>query len=93
MTLAEAQKTLPQAERATAAPTRAEAALVLVRAVRCMLRRATHELKNATPTPNARIQRREPQASVRWNELLGGGDNTDARQPDCARERWLKLLC
>jgi len=36
MTLAEAPRTLPQAERATTAPARAEAALVLVRAVRCM---------------------------------------------------------
>jgi len=33
MTLAEAPRTLPQAERATTAPARAEAALVLVRAV------------------------------------------------------------
>ncbi|HEY9112965.1 MAG TPA: hypothetical protein VIM92_14460 [Rhodanobacteraceae bacterium] len=37
--LAEAQKTLPQAERVTAAPMRAEAALVLMRAAHCTLRR------------------------------------------------------
>jgi len=37
-TLNEAPRTLPQADRATTAPAQAEAALVLVRAVRCMLR-------------------------------------------------------
>jgi hypothetical protein len=52
-TLNETPRTLPQAERATSAPMLAEAALVLVRAVRCMLRRATPEMKNTTPTPNA----------------------------------------
>jgi hypothetical protein len=38
-TLTKAQKTLPQAERATTAPMLAEAALVLMRATRCTLRR------------------------------------------------------
>ena len=42
--LAEAQTTLPQAGRATTAPMLAEAALVLVRAMRCMMRRATPEM-------------------------------------------------
>jgi len=49
----EALRTLPQAARGTAPPTPAEAALVLVFAMRCMLRRATPELKTLTPTPNA----------------------------------------
>jgi len=49
-TLAEAQRPLPQAERATTAPMPAEAALVLVHAMRCMMRRATPEMKIATPT-------------------------------------------
>ena len=48
--LAEAPKMLPQAVRVTDAPMPAEAALVLVRAMRCMLRRATPEMKSATPT-------------------------------------------
>jgi len=51
--LAEAQTTLPQAGRATAAPMPAEAALMLVRAMRCMLRRTTPEMKTATPPSNA----------------------------------------
>jgi hypothetical protein len=38
-TLNEAARTLPQAERAATAPMLTEATLVLVRAVRCMLRR------------------------------------------------------
>jgi len=38
---------------ATAALMPAEAALVLVRAMRCMLRRATPEMKIATPPSNA----------------------------------------
>ena len=50
---AEAQKLLPQAEYVPSAPMLAEAALVLMRAVRCMMRRATPELKLPTPTPNA----------------------------------------
>jgi hypothetical protein len=33
-----------------------EAALVLVRAMRCMLRRTTPEMKTATPPSNARIK-------------------------------------
>ncbi len=37
----------------TTAPTLSEAALVPLRAVRCMLRRATPEMKLPTPTPNA----------------------------------------
>jgi len=48
--LAEVQETLPQAGRATTAPMPAEVALVLVRAMCCMLRRATPEMKVATPT-------------------------------------------
>ena len=36
-----ATEVLPQAVRATTAPTLAEAALMLVRAMRCMLRRTT----------------------------------------------------
>src|SRR6185437_3012766 len=56
--LAEAPKVLPQAVRATTAPTLAEAALMLVRAMRCMLRRTTPEMKTATPPSNARNQRR-----------------------------------
>jgi len=50
-----ATEVLPQAVRATTAPTPAEAALTLVRATRCMLRRATPEMKTATPPSNARI--------------------------------------
>ncbi|MGA0588870.1 hypothetical protein ACO2Q2_17375 [Dyella sp. KRB-257] len=46
-------RVLPQAERITIVPTPAEAALVLVRAMRCMLRRATPEMTNATPPSNA----------------------------------------
>jgi hypothetical protein len=37
---------LPHAGRATIAPTPAEAALMLVRAMRCMLRRTTPENEN-----------------------------------------------
>jgi hypothetical protein len=47
----EAAATLPQADRATTAPTPAEAALVLVRATRCMLRRATPENENCYTAP------------------------------------------
>ena len=50
-TLAEAQKTLPQAERATNAPMLTEAALVLVRALHVAM--SPPELKMLTPTPNA----------------------------------------
>jgi len=49
-TLTEAPEMPPQAVRATAVPMPAEAALMLVRAVRCMLRRTTPEMKIATPT-------------------------------------------
>src|SRR5690242_1546188 len=59
---------LPQATRATTAPTLAEAALVLVRAMRCMLRRTTPEMKTATPPSNARGKR--PRNAVRLTELL-----------------------
>jgi len=41
---------LPQAVRSNIAAMPAEAALVLVRAMRCMLQRATPEMKSATPT-------------------------------------------
>jgi len=44
---------LPQADCAMIAPTLVEAALVLVRATRCILRRATPEMKSATPPSNA----------------------------------------
>jgi len=50
MILTEAPAMPPQTVRATAAPMPAEAALMLVRAVRCMLRQATPEMKIATPT-------------------------------------------
>jgi hypothetical protein len=50
MVLTEAPAMPPQAMRATAAPMPAEAALMLVRAMRCMLRRTTPEMKIATPT-------------------------------------------
>ena len=73
-TLAEAQKTLPQAGRATTAPTPAEAALELVLATCCMLRRTTPEMKSATPPSNARSKR--PRNAVRLTELLGGGAHT-----------------
>jgi hypothetical protein len=46
-------RTLPQAGRSRVAPTSTEAALVLVRATRCMLRHATPEMKTATPPSNA----------------------------------------
>ena len=46
-------RTLPQAERSHVVPTLAEAALVLVRAIRCILRRTTPEMKMATPPSNA----------------------------------------
>jgi len=51
--LAEAPEMLPQAVCATAALMPAEASLVLVRAMRCMLRRTTPEMKSATPPSNA----------------------------------------
>jgi hypothetical protein len=51
--LTEATGTLHLAKHATTAPARGEAALVLVRAMRCMLRRATPEMKTATPPSNA----------------------------------------
>jgi len=51
--LAEAPEMLSQAVCATTALMPAEAALVLVRAMRCMLRRATPEMKSATPPSNA----------------------------------------
>jgi len=51
--LTEAHVMPPQAVRATAAPMPAEAVLVLVRAMRCMLRRTTPEMKSATPPSNA----------------------------------------
>ena len=66
--------TRAQAERAHVAPAPAEAALVLVRATRCMLRRATPEMKTATPPSNARSKR--PRNAVRLTELLGGGATT-----------------
>jgi len=53
MVLTNAPEMPPQAVRATAAPMPAEAALVLVRAMRCMLRRTTPEMKTATPPSNA----------------------------------------
>jgi len=53
MVLTEAHETPPQAVRATAAPMLAEAALMLVRAMRCMLRRTTPEMESATPPSNA----------------------------------------
>jgi len=46
-------RTPPQAKRPHVAPTPAEAALVLVRALYPMLRQSTPELKNATPPSNA----------------------------------------
>jgi hypothetical protein len=61
---------LPQAERITIAPTPAEAALVLVRATRCMLRRPTPEMKSATPPSNAGVKRRAGFSRVRLDELL-----------------------
>ena len=67
----EAPRTLPQAARAKTAPMPTEVALVLACAMRCMLRRATPELKTLTPTPNARSKR--PRNAVRLTELLGGG--------------------
>ena len=51
--LAEAPKMLPQAVRATDAPMPAKAALMLVRAMRCMLRPTTPEMKSVTPPSNA----------------------------------------
>ena len=74
--LAEAPKMLPQAVRATDAPMPAKAALMLVRAMRCMLRRATPEMKTATPPSNARSKR--PRNAVRLTELLDGGATTFA---------------
>jgi len=52
-TLAEAQRPLPQVERAMSPPMSAEAAVVLVRAMRCMLRRTTPEMKLLHRPPNA----------------------------------------
>ena len=66
--LAEAPEMLPQAVCATAALMPAEASLVLVRAMRCMLRRTTPEMKSATPPSNARSKR--PRNAVRLTELL-----------------------
>jgi hypothetical protein len=51
--LTEATGTLHLAKRATTAPALGEAALVLVRAMHCMLRRTTPEMKTATPPSNA----------------------------------------
>jgi len=52
MVLTNAPEMPPQAVRATAAPMPAEAALMLVRAMRCMLRPTTPEMKSATPPSN-----------------------------------------
>jgi len=74
MVLTEAPEMPPQAVRATPASMPAEAALMLVRAMRCMLRRTTPEMKSATPPSNARGKR--PRNAVRLTELLGGGAHT-----------------
>ena len=86
MVLTNAPAMPPQAVCATAAPMPAEAALMLVRAMRCMLRPTTPEIKSATPPSNARGKRRRPQrleerkrlTGVRLTELLGGGATTIA---------------